>query len=65
MGHLRRNPPPWTAEETEPCFIVKDRNGQALAYVYCEEEPFSNATGAEHKDCNQNQAPQSRGGYRA
>jgi hypothetical protein len=22
-----------------PCFIVRDANRQALAYVYCEEEP--------------------------
>jgi hypothetical protein len=29
----------WTAEETEACFIVRDANGQALAYVYCEDEP--------------------------
>jgi len=28
-----------TAEETEACFIVRDTNGQALAYVYFEEEP--------------------------
>ena len=35
----RRFPPPWTAEETEACFIVRDANGQALAYVYFEEEP--------------------------
>ena len=32
-------PPPWSAEETEACFIVRDHNGQALAYVYFEEEP--------------------------
>jgi hypothetical protein len=31
--------PPWTAEETEACFIVRDANEQALAYVYCEYEP--------------------------
>jgi len=24
-------PPPWSAEETEACFIVRDHNGQALA----------------------------------
>jgi hypothetical protein len=35
----RRFPPPWTAEETEACFIVRDLNGQALAYVYFEEDP--------------------------
>jgi hypothetical protein len=35
----RRFPPPWTAEETEACFIIKDRNGLAVAYVYFEEEP--------------------------
>ena len=29
----------WTAEETEACFIVRDANGQALAYVYFGEEP--------------------------
>jgi hypothetical protein len=27
----RRFPPPWTAEETDVCFIVRDANGQALA----------------------------------
>jgi hypothetical protein len=37
--HPRRFPPPWTAEETEACFIVKDRHGQALACVYFEDEP--------------------------
>ena len=31
--------PPWTVEETAPCFIVRDHNGQALAFVYCEDEP--------------------------
>jgi len=35
----RRFPPPWIAEETDACFIVRDANGQALAYVYFEEEP--------------------------
>jgi hypothetical protein len=29
----RRFPPPWSAEETAACFIVRDANGQALAYV--------------------------------
>ena len=35
----RRFPPPWTAEETATSFIVCDANGQALAFVYCEDEP--------------------------
>jgi hypothetical protein len=35
----RRFPPPWTVEETDACFIVKDRAGMSLAYVYFEEEP--------------------------
>jgi hypothetical protein len=34
----RRFPPPWSVEETDACFIVRDKNGQALAYVYFEEE---------------------------
>jgi hypothetical protein len=34
----RKFPPPWTADETDACFIVKDRNGQALSYVYYETE---------------------------
>jgi hypothetical protein len=34
----RRFPPPWTVKESEACFIVRDANGQALAYVYFEEQ---------------------------
>jgi len=34
----RRFPPPWSVEETDACFIVRDANGQALAHVYFEEE---------------------------
>jgi hypothetical protein len=40
-----RFPPPWTVEETAPCFIVRDANGQALAFIYCEDEPGRRATG--------------------
>jgi hypothetical protein len=40
----RRFPPPWIVEETDACFIVRDANGQALAYVYLEEEPGRRAT---------------------
>ena len=35
----RRFPPPWTVEEKDACFIVRDKNGQALAYVYFESDP--------------------------
>jgi hypothetical protein len=35
----RRFPPPWSVDEAAPkldrrCFIVRDANGPALAYVY-------------------------------
>jgi hypothetical protein len=30
-GMPRRFPPPWTVEEADACFIVRDHNGQALA----------------------------------
>ena len=34
----RRFPAPWSFEETDACFIVRDADGQALAYVYVEGE---------------------------
>jgi hypothetical protein len=35
-----RFPRPWTVEEyNDACFVVRDHNGQQLAYVYFEEEP--------------------------
>ena len=39
MPAARRFPPPWSAEESEACYIVRDTNGQPLAYGYFEEEP--------------------------
>jgi hypothetical protein len=40
MPETRRFPPPWTFEDhNSACFIVKDANGLAVAYVYYEEEP--------------------------
>ena len=39
MPEPRRFPPPWSVEETDACLIVRDASGQALAYVYFEEEP--------------------------
>jgi len=29
-------PAPWSVEEQPACFVVRDHNGQALAYVYFE-----------------------------
>jgi hypothetical protein len=37
----RHFPPPWSVEELDSCFVVKDANGQALAYMYFEKEPLS------------------------
>jgi hypothetical protein len=41
----RRFPPPWSIDELEACFVVKDSAGQKLAYVYYEEEPGRRAAG--------------------
>ena len=35
----RRLPAPWTAEEGDESFTVKDASGRSLAYVYFEDEP--------------------------
>ena len=35
----RHFPPPRSVEQLDSCFVVKDLNGQALAYVYFEKEP--------------------------
>jgi hypothetical protein len=40
----RRFPPPWYVEEQPACFVVRDHNGQQLAYVYFEDEPRRRAT---------------------
>ena len=39
MPSTRRFPPPWSIEERQESFIVKDANGQSLAYLYFENEP--------------------------
>jgi hypothetical protein len=39
ISDARRLPPPWSVDELEACFVVKDSAGQKLAYVYYEEEP--------------------------
>ena len=39
----RRFPPPWSVDDPDKkladCYIVRDANGHALAYVYFEDEP--------------------------
>ena len=36
----RRFSPPWSVDElNDACFVVRDANGQQLAYVYFEDEP--------------------------
>jgi hypothetical protein len=39
MTASRRFPLPWPVEELDACFVVRDHSGQALAYVYFEDEP--------------------------
>ena len=37
---MRRFRPPWTIDEAnDACFIVRDKNRQALGYFYFEDEP--------------------------
>jgi hypothetical protein len=39
MPSTRRFPPPWSVDEQDACFVVRDHSGQQLAYVYFEDEP--------------------------
>ena len=39
MPSPRRFPPPWSIEERQKSFIVKDANGQQIAYLHFEDEP--------------------------
>ncbi len=58
----RRFPPPWSIEDIDAAFVVKDSSGQKLANVYYEDEPcrvieslsFTNASleADEGESCN-------------
>ena len=39
MKSQRRFPPLWSVEEGETYFVVKDHDGQQLAYVYFDDGP--------------------------
>ena len=39
MSAARRFPPPWSVEDIDAAFVVKDSAGQKLAHVYYEYEP--------------------------
>jgi hypothetical protein len=44
MAEPRCFPPPWSVDEPDmklgqDCYVVRDANGYALAYVYFEDEP--------------------------
>ena len=39
MSSPRRFPPPWSADELEACFVVRDSAGKKLAFIYFENEP--------------------------
>jgi hypothetical protein len=32
-------PPPWSVKEQDAFYVIRDRGGQALAYIYFEDEP--------------------------
>jgi hypothetical protein len=41
----RRFSPPWRVEELSTSFVIRDDNGQKLAYVHFEEEPGRRSAG--------------------
>jgi hypothetical protein len=34
----RRLPPPWSVEEQDACFVVRNHNGQQLTHIYFGDE---------------------------
>jgi hypothetical protein len=56
-----RFPPPWSVEEQAACFIVRDHNGQQVAYVYFEDEPGRRSAA---KLLTRDEAAKDRGQYR-
>ena len=45
LRHSGCFPPPWSLEKLDACFVVRDYDGQQLAYVYFEDEPGRRSAG--------------------
>jgi hypothetical protein len=41
----RHFPPPWSSEEHSGYFVVRDNNGEAIAYIYYENYPVRRSPG--------------------
>jgi hypothetical protein len=39
MPQSRQFPPQWSVKDLAAAFVIRDKTGQTLAYVYCEDEP--------------------------
>ena len=58
----RRFPPPRSIEERQESFIVKDANGQQIAYLYFENEPQRQMSKSGHRlSASSNQTSQLNG----
>src|ERR1700750_2018200 len=49
MSERHRFPAPWSVEETDCCFIVRDQNSQALAFIYFVDEPGHRSAAGRHR----------------
>jgi hypothetical protein len=58
----RRFTPPWSAEELDACFVVKDGSGQKLGYFYYEEEPGRRSAAIRLSGCGPDVPTKSRAG---